>query len=202
MIKLGTKIGKLTVVEMVVGGNANTRRYRCLCDCGNEKITSEDNLRREHTRSCGCLVKENCGGASKFGTKRNESKTRLYKIWSQMYQRCYVDDGKTYKNYGGRGITICDEWLYSFVDFKQWAINNGYRDDLTLDRVDVNGSYSPNNCRWATKKEQSNNRRNNKYVLYAGNRMTISEYADIANLPYWKAFRIARKKVGDLKGVV
>lgn len=202
VISPGTRVGRLTVIEMVTGGNANTRKYRCVCDCGGEKITSEDNLKRGHTRSCGCLRKENCGGVSKYGTKHSESKTRLYKIWSQMYQRCYVDDEKTYKYYGGRGITICDEWLYSFTNFKQWAINNGYVDDLTLDRIDVNGSYSPNNCRWATKKEQSNNRRNNRYVLYDGNEITISEYADIVNLPYWKAFRIANKNTGDLKEVI
>lgn len=107
--------------------------------------------------------------------------TRIHKIWHSMYCRCYYKSTNGYKNYGGRGIKICDEWKHSqgFINFYNWAIENGYEENLTLDRIDVNGNYEPNNCRWITLKEQSRNRRNNKRITYKNETKTLAEWCDI-----------------------
>lgn len=176
VIVKGTKFGRLTVRELVVGGDANHRKYLCDCDCGGTKITSEDNLKRGHCKSCGCLYKK-IGGKSKHGTRHGESKTRLYKIWSRMIWRCEKPSYKYFSSYGGRGITVCDEW-HRFDVFKKWALSNGYSDELTIDRINNNGEYSPSNCRWATPGQQANNRRTNRFITYNGKTMTVAEWAD------------------------
>lgn len=171
----GTKFGRLTVRELVVDGDANHRKYLCDCDCGGTKITSEDNLKRGHCKSCGCLYKKICG-KSKHGTKHGESKTRLYKIWSRMIWRCEKPSYQFFSDYGGRGIGVCDEW-HRFDVFKEWALSNGYSDNLTIDRIDNNKGYNPNNCRWATMKQQANNRRTNRFVTYNGDTKTVTQWA-------------------------
>jgi hypothetical protein len=105
--------------------------------------------------------------------------TRLYKTWGNMKSRCYRKKDISYPNYGGRGIVVCDEWRDSFEAFRDWALSHGYRDDLTLDRIDLNGNYEPENCRWQTYKQQANNRRSNKYLECDGKRLTYSEWADL-----------------------
>ena len=175
-IKPGYKIGRLTVRELAVDGNANQRRWLCYCDCGGMKITSEDNLKRGHCKSCGCLY-EKIGGKSKYGTLHGESKTRLYKIWSRMVWHCERPSYKNYADYGGRGIDVCAEW-HNFEVFKEWAYKNGYDGTLTIDRIDNGKGYSPDNCRWATRKQQANNRRSNRKIYYNGEERNISEWAD------------------------
>ena len=110
-----------------------------------------------------------------------------------MKQRCYNKNAPNYDNYGGRGIKICDEWLRNSKNFYIWAEHNGYRDDLSIDRIDVNGDYSPSNCRWATPKQQSNNRRNNIKVNLLNKTMTISEWAEYFNLDYKECKKILKK---------
>lgn len=110
------------------------------------------------------------------------SHDRLYKIYQRMKSRCYNKNEESYKYYGGRGIKICKEWLESYANFKKWAIENNYREDLSIDRIDVNGNYEPNNCRWATNKEQQNNRRNNRYIEYNGKTMTLKEWSEYYNI--------------------
>lgn len=111
--------------------------------------------------------------------KNHKVKTdnRIYRLWLGMKSRCYNSNNIDYKYYGGRGIKVCKEWLASFNKFEKWAQENGYNDNLTLDRIDVNGNYEPNNCRWATRKEQSNNRRNNHYIVYNGEKYTLTQLA-------------------------
>ena len=108
--------------------------------------------------------------------------TRLYNTWKGMKARCQNGNHKSYKYYGDRGIGICDEWSSSYQKFKEWALDNGYEEGLTLDRIDVNGNYTPENCRWATMKEQGRNRRNNKMMIYEDNILTQSEIIEKSGL--------------------
>lgn len=125
--------------------------------------------------------------------EENPSTGRIYGIWSGMIQRCYNPNGSGYDNYGGRGIRVCDRWLHSYYAFEKWARANGYRDNLTIDRIDNDGDYSPENCRWATRKQQQNNRRNNVFVKVKGVKMTVAEAADKYGVPRDKAYWRARK---------
>lgn len=202
-VVVGQKYGKLTVKKLAVSGNANQRRWLCNCDCGGTKVTSEDNLKRGHCKSCGCLLKGN-GGKSIYGTNHGESSTRLYKIWARMKERCYLKSSPSYARYGGRGIAVCDEWNESFLAFKEWALSNGYNDSLTIDRIDNDMGYSPDNCRWATYKEQGNNRRTNRYESYNGKTQTVSQWAEEFGVPYvWLISRLRNgKTLSDyMKGV-
>lgn len=110
--------------------------------------------------------------------------TRIYNVWAGIKARCYNPNNKSYKDYGGRGIIMCDEWKNGFINFKNWAISNGYNDNLTIDRINVNGDYEPSNCRWATKKEQCNNRTTNKFITYKNEIHTLAEWSEIVGIKY------------------
>lgn len=170
------RFGRWAVVSL---SKTNTHKtyWNCKCDCGTEKEVRADHLVNGCSLSCGCLSKEKA-------TTHGKSKTRIYKIWLQMRRRCYDSNQKNYELYGGRGITVCDEWEHDFMTFYNWAMINGYKEDLTLDRIDVNGNYCPENCRWATKKVQANNRRNNHLITHNGETHTVAEWSEIANIPY------------------
>lgn len=162
---IGEKFGRLEILEYYKGTCSKGIRVRskvkCKCDCGKIVIKSFENLQSGHTKSCGCLSSEVIIQRNKDNIKHNKSKTKLYKVYTSMKHRCYSSKHTHYKDYGGRGITICDEWLNDFLKFEEWAYKNGYCDGLTIDRIDVNSSYSPSNCRFISMCEQSQNRRSN-----------------------------------------
>lgn len=171
-------IGRLTVIERVENIGKCTM-WKCKCECGKEVVIRQPDLRSGRTQSCGCLHSEQL---SLRNTTHNLSKTKLCSIWRSMKGRCLNPKDQAYKNYGGRGVTICEEWSNNFVAFYNWAINNGYSEELSIDRIDNNGNYEPSNCRWATRKVQANNKRDNHYLIYNGKSQTISQWANELNI--------------------
>lgn len=171
------KFGRLLVKKYVAVGT-NGAIWECLCDCGEVCYVSSSGLLSGHTKSCGCLVKES------HPSVHNKSGTRLYNIWRGMKERCYNENTVHYNSYGGRGIVICDEWTDNFVSFYNWAIQNGYSDNLTIDRIDNNGNYEPSNCRWTTQKEQMNNTRSNHLITFNGKTQTIAQWSEELGINY------------------
>ena len=153
---IGEHFGRLTVIALDHLGVKNKRFWLLRCVCGGSTVVSTGDLNTGKVNSCGCLHKENI---VRRNTVHGQSKTRLYRIWRGMVKRCYNENATDYKNYGLRGILICDGWRYSFLQFKVWADLNGYTDKLTIERIDNDKNYCPSNCMWIPKAEQSKNRR-------------------------------------------
>ena len=158
--RTGQVYGRLTVIGRAEDDALRNKRWLCRCECGTEKVLPASSFVYGGTKSCGCY---NIERLKELKRTHGESKTRLYGIWRDMKNRCYNPNVAKYKYYGGRGITVCDEWRESYEVFRDWALSNGYVDDLQIDRIDVNGNYESNNCRWATLVEQARNKRNNVY---------------------------------------
>lgn len=179
----GKKFGRLTVIklEYIKKYSYGTLAYYylCKCDCGKYKIVKSNNLKNKHVQSCGCLKKEIVSKKQKI---HGLHKSRIYSIWQGMKSRCYNKNKIEYKNYGARKILVCKEWKENFINFYNWAINNGYKDNLTIDRINNNGNYEPSNCRWVTNKEQSYNRRTNHLICFEGKILTLTEWAKIYNI--------------------
>ena len=178
---IGEKHNRLTIIDCIRKDNGKRyySYYTCKCDCGNIIDIRTDAVLKGTSKSCGCLQKDSAReyGASSSKT-HNMTHTRIYHIWTAMKDRCYNKNCNNYNRYGGRGIRVCDEWLaydhekkenIGFLNFYKWAMENGYSEDLSIDRINVNENYSPKNCRWANTYEQSWNKRNNVYLTYEQN---------------------------------
>ena len=172
----GVRYGRLTAIKRVKNSKHSQTMWMFRCECGKEIVTTGWAVRSGHTTSCGCFLSET---TASLKYSHGMARTRIYKIYQHMKERCYKTDDRAYGRYGGRGITICDEWLEEngFENFYNWSILNGYNETLTIDRIDVNGNYEPSNCRWATWRVQANNKRNNRYVTYNGKTKTVSEWS-------------------------
>jgi len=177
----GQQFGRLTVIKRVENGNHGKVRWLCQCDCGKNSIVISGGLRNKNTQSCGCLNKE-------ILTKHGHAsyhKSKTYKTWNDMIQRCINPNCKAYKDYGGRGIQVCKRWL-KFENFLQ---DMGEKPEgLTLDRIDNDGDYRPENCRWATRKEQNRNSRHNRLITINGNTKCLSEWCNFYNINYHKIY--------------
>lgn len=171
-IKAGERFGRLTAIKEVEHGRRD-RKFLCQCDCGNQKIVAFHGLRYGHTKSCGCYRKESLSNAY---TTHGESKTRLYGVWTEMKRRCFKEKDKRYKYYGARGITVCDEWL-QYEGFRDWALLNGYKKNLSIERINVDGNYTPANCTWITQAQQTRNMRSNVVLAIGGFAGCLSEVA-------------------------
>lgn len=177
----GEKFGRLKVIEYAGNNKAGKAKWKCQCNCKKIIITLGTDLISGHTTSCGCKRHEE---HNKKARKHGGKHTRLYRIWHGMKNRTCNKNAEEYKDYGGRGIGICTEWKSDFENFRNWAEKNGYKDNLTIDRIDNNKGYAPENCRWVTQKENDRNKRNNKKMEFKGEEKTLAEWAEIYNVNY------------------
>ena len=189
----GKKFGRLTAIEKAGTAGDKQTLWMCTCDCGNTVTVRGKHLRSGHTQSCGCLNIEKTRDPSCKKSTHGMKKTHLYSRWRNMKERCYNKNRTGYARYGGRGIEVCPEWRNSFETFRDWAMSNGYdenapRGQYTLERKDNDGPYCPENCRWATYKEQANNRSSNDLITYNDETKTVKEWSERCGIPY-PAFR-------------
>lgn len=178
---MGMRFGKLTVLRSVGRDKNRNIIWECICDCGNKTIVTATHLRNNKTKSCGCYRHDNFVIINTIHGLKNHP---LYTVWKGIKQRCYNKNNNAYNHYGGRGIIMCDEWKNDFKAFYDWSIEYGYKNGLSVDRINNNGIYEPNNCRFVTMKEQQRNRRNNHLITYKNNTKTLSEWCEILNLKY------------------
>lgn len=199
----GLKFGRLTVIKKVKNNKKGNSQWLCRCDCGNEIIVFSNNLCRGNTKSCGCLRKDN---AKILFTKHNNCNSRLYVVWRDMKRRCTNPHAKDFINYGANGIKVCKDWN-SFQNFYKWAMENGYDENAkkgkcTLDRINNNGNYEPNNCRWVTVKEQANNRKTNHFITINNETHTIAEWAEIYNIKSYIISNRIRRNWNEIEAVI
>lgn len=179
----GQRFGHLVVIEYAGRNERRESLWRCHCDCGNESVVRGDVLRRGTTESCGCGK----------GLKHGHHQKPWYSSYKAMMERCYLPSSGNYKRYGGNGVTVCEEW-HDINKFAEWAESSGYAPGLTIDRIDSRKGYSPGNCRWATKKQQSNNRKNTIFYKYKGETKALTEWASIFGINRYTLYdRIERR---------
>lgn len=179
------RFGRLVAIEIVEP--ELDPLWRCICDCGNEKIIRQYALKSGNVKSCGCIHKEQLVNRNKTVlSKHMLTNHPLYKKWESIKVRCYYPSSNNYKDYGHRGIKMCDEWLDSengFANFYNWAIKNNWEYGLTIDRINPNGDYEPNNCRWVTNKVQQRNKRNTVFVDYYGKKISMQDICEEKHVP-------------------
>lgn len=195
--RIGKTYNKLTVIDYAYTEN-NTTYWKCQCSCGKEVILPYYKLTSGQTKSCGCLYQDNLekirsGEKQPPNFKHGDSNDRIYNIYQGMKDRCYNKRNKNYMDYGGRGIEVCQEWINSYISFKKWSLLNGYQDGLTIDRIDVNGNYYPENCRWADVIQQNNNKRTNIIIDYNGQKLTLKQLSEVVGINYRTLYDRYRK---------
>lgn len=195
----GQRFGRLVAIKQVGKNKSGYQLWLCRCDCGGESVVNYHNLKNNHTKSCGCLRRERTIEAN---TTHGLRKTRLYRTWRHMRERCYYPKENRYAQYGGRGITVCDEWKNDFHAFYAWAMANGYNDGLSIDRIDVNGNYEPSNCRWATLEEQANNKRTSHLITIGGETLTLSEWLAKVNLTSRAFYNRVKKGMSEEQAIL
>lgn len=177
----GQRFGRLTAIRYAGKSKGKQTLWECRCDCRKTVIVHQQNLKSGHTSSCGCYNSEVASRALKT---HGLSGTRLYTIWHDMIYRCYNDNHRSHKDYGGKGIIVCKEWKDDFETFRNWALQNGYKDNLSIDRIDSDKNYCPENCRWATDIQQANNTSRNLVFTVDGYTDTLSNLCRKYNVPY------------------
>lgn len=178
---VGCRFGRLVVINEATPIKRH-RRWNCRCDCGTVVTVYQTCLRSGNTKSCGCLCPDI--SREKFTIHgENNRNSRLHSIWNGMLGRCRNSNDPRYEDYGGRGISVYPDWE-NYLSFKDWALTHGYSDDLTLDRIDVNGNYYPENCRWATRYEQQNNMRSNTFITFNGKTLTLAQWSREIGVKY------------------
>ena len=182
---IGERFGKLVVLEESGKNKKKEILWLCQCDCGNKTLVPTYSLTSGNTKSCGCIK----GCHEKHGAYKGGKVERLYRVWLRMKTRCSNPNVQEYRNYGGRGIRVCEEWSKSYASFREWALENGYnpnakQGECTIDRIDNNKGYCPENCVWDSMKDQSINRRCNVFLTINGERMTVSEASKKYGVPY------------------
>lgn len=179
----GQKFGLLTVIGLA---ETDTRKtyWVCKCDCGNMKTVRSDSLLCGAIKSCGCIKRKQDEVNLTKNHRHKMSGTRIYLEWQGMKSRCYNKGSARYADWGGRGIEVCEQWRNSFESFYTWAMANGYQDNLTIDRIDNNGNYCPENCRWVGQQEQCRNRRSNINITIGNSTRTLMEWCEIFQVDY------------------
>ncbi len=184
---VGKRFGKWTVLKFSHKVKLNPKEYKnyylCRCDCGNERLVMRSNLLKAISTSCGCGRIEQ---TKQKRTTHGQSSKRIYQTWQNMKERCFNPKRARYKSYGGRGITMCEEWRNDFKAFYDWAMANGYKDNLTIDRIDVNGNYEPKNCRWVPFEYQFYNKTNTRYITYKNQTKSLALWCKELKLDYDK----------------
>lgn len=170
--------------DRILKNGRHLTMWNCRCDCGNTITVRTSDLKSGAMVSCGCYRAENTGRVhTTHGGTKNGKTEHLYSVWAGMHSRCNCEKNTAYKYYGRKGVTVCDEWN-KYETFKEWALSNGYKQGLTIDRIDVNGNYCPDNCRWVTYIEQANNKTDSRMVHAFGETRTVAEWAKRNGLKY------------------
>lgn len=201
----GKQVGRLTVLgrgeDKTTKSGKRIIQWACQCTCGNVTLVTTGHLHGGHTQSCGCLKVEAGKKTGEANFTHGQVDSRLHHIWMCMKSRCNYSKNKRFQHYGERGVKVCDAWSEKFENFRDWALSNGYRDDLTLDRIDVNGNYCPENCRWADIYTQANNKRNNRRISSGGETHTVAEWSRLTGISSGTIFARLRKGWTDYEAV-
>lgn len=174
----GQKYGRLMVIKRAENNKYGDAMWECRCECGAVIVTAGYRIRSGKAKSCGCYHKDKMADRC---FRHGYADTKLYRAWAAMRARCFNETNESYPRYGGRGIAVCSVWE-DFITFREWALKNGYRPGLTIERIDVNGNYEPSNCCFATRREQNRNTTRNVRVNLDGKEYLLADLARMAGV--------------------